>query len=141
MVERRRHGTGNIRPTIRREIAEEVHTYIVCYLILQVNTEMATLESRMKADLARKDPNMSVTKQISSTICTILDPSIFKPLVIINVFTILQQISGTYVVVSYAVDLITDIGENFFITLANTEDISGANAKIPSQGCTCAVDP
>ncbi|XP_015430870.1 PREDICTED: facilitated trehalose transporter Tret1-like, partial [Dufourea novaeangliae] len=75
----------------------------------QVNTEMEILEARVKADLARKVTSMSWLEQIFTAISTILDPSILKPLTIINIFNILQLISGTYVVVFYAVELISDI--------------------------------
>ncbi|KZC09141.1 Facilitated trehalose transporter Tret1 [Dufourea novaeangliae] len=77
----------------------------------QVNTEMEILEARVKADLARKVTSMSWLEQIFTAISTILDPSILKPLTIINIFNILQLISGTYVVVFYAVELISDIGK------------------------------
>ncbi|XP_076242129.1 facilitated trehalose transporter Tret1-2 homolog [Calliopsis andreniformis] len=76
----------------------------------QVNAEIAILESRAKADLARKTTNVSWIERISSAIYAILDPSVLKPLIIINIFNILQQISGTYLVVFYAVDLVQDIG-------------------------------
>ncbi|XP_034184760.2 facilitated trehalose transporter Tret1-2 homolog isoform X2 [Osmia lignaria lignaria] len=78
----------------------------------QVNTEIAILEARAKTDLARMDLNMSLAEQASAAISTILDPSVLKPLTIINVFNLLQLISGTYVIVFYAVDLIADIGGN-----------------------------
>lgn len=72
---------------------------------------MAVLESRAKTDLARTATNMSWLEQISSAISTIFDPSVLKPLTIINIFNILQLISGTYVIVFYAVDLVEDIGK------------------------------
>ncbi|KOC58831.1 Facilitated trehalose transporter Tret1, partial [Habropoda laboriosa] len=78
--------------------------------IEQVNAEMAILEARVKADLARTATNMSWTEQISSAISTIFDPSVFKPLTIINIFNTLQLISGTYVIVFYGVNLVEDIG-------------------------------
>ncbi|XP_076179847.1 trehalose transporter 1-like protein [Ptiloglossa arizonensis] len=76
----------------------------------QVNTEIATLEARAKTDLAQKITSMSWLEQVSSAISTILDPSILKPLTIINIFNLLQLISGTYIIVFYAVDLVEDIG-------------------------------
>lgn len=39
-----------------------------------------------------------------------------KPLIIINVFNMMQVMSGTYIVVFYAVDLISGIGDNLFDT-------------------------
>ncbi|XP_076678894.1 facilitated trehalose transporter Tret1-2 homolog isoform X4 [Andrena cerasifolii] len=78
--------------------------------IEQVNAEVAVLEARAKTDLARTVTNVSWIEQVSSAIYTILDPSVLKPLTIINIFNILQLISGTYVVVFYAVDLVQDIG-------------------------------
>lgn len=61
------------------------------------------------------DVNMSLAEQASAAISTILDPSVLKPLTIINVFNLLQLISGTYVIVFYAVDLIADIGKSCLI--------------------------
>lgn len=40
---------------------------------------------------------------------TIKHPSVLKPLVLINLFNILQILSGTYLIVFYAVDIIIDI--------------------------------
>lgn len=40
---------------------------------------------------------------------TIKQPSVLKPLILINVFNILQILSGTYLIVFYAVDIITEI--------------------------------
>ncbi|XP_031836351.1 trehalose transporter 1-like protein isoform X2 [Nomia melanderi] len=76
----------------------------------QVNTEIAILEARVKADLARKIISTSYTDQMFSAISTILDPTILKPLIIINVFNILLLSSGTYIIVFYAVELISNIG-------------------------------
>ncbi|XP_076635527.1 facilitated trehalose transporter Tret1-2 homolog [Colletes latitarsis] len=76
----------------------------------QVNVELAALEARAKTDSARKVKNLSWLEQVSSAISTIVDPSILKPLTIINVFNILQLVSGTYIVVFYAVDIVNDIG-------------------------------
>ncbi|CAK9815689.1 Facilitated trehalose transporter Tret1 [Anthophora plagiata] len=78
--------------------------------IEQVNAEMAILEARVKTDLARTTTNMSWLEQLSSGISIIFDPSVFKPLTIINIFNTLQLISGTYVIVFYAVYLVEDIG-------------------------------
>lgn len=39
----------------------------------------------------------------------IRQPSVLKPLILINVFNILQILSGTYLMVFYAVDIITEI--------------------------------
>ncbi|CAK9832942.1 Facilitated trehalose transporter Tret1 [Anthophora retusa] len=78
--------------------------------IEQVNAEMAILEARVKTDLARTATNMSWLEQISSAVSIIFDPSVFKPLTIINIFNTLQLISGTYVIVFYAVYLVEDIG-------------------------------
>lgn len=39
----------------------------------------------------------------------IMQPSVLKPLILINAFNILQILSGTYLIVFYAVDIITEI--------------------------------
>ncbi|KAK1137416.1 hypothetical protein K0M31_001926 [Melipona bicolor] len=71
---------------------------------------MGILEARMKTDLAQIATNMSWLEKMSSVISTLLDSSVFKPLTIINIFNILQLISGTFVIIFYAVNLIEDIG-------------------------------
>ncbi|KAK9298249.1 hypothetical protein QLX08_008337 [Tetragonisca angustula] len=76
----------------------------------QVNAEMGILEARMKTDLARIATNMSWFEKISCVVSTLLDSGVFKPLTIINIFNILQLISGTFVIIFYAVNLIEDIG-------------------------------
>ncbi|OAD58904.1 Facilitated trehalose transporter Tret1 [Eufriesea mexicana] len=78
----------------------------------QVEVEMEILQERAKADLARRVVDTSRIERISSAISTLLDPGVLKPLTIINIFNILQLISGTFVIVFYAVDLIEDIGGN-----------------------------
>ena len=74
---------------------------------------MGILEAQMKT--ARITTNMSWLEKISSVISTLLDPGVFKPLTIINIFNVLQLISGTFVIVFYAVNLIEDIGKGILI--------------------------
>ncbi|XP_076748724.1 facilitated trehalose transporter Tret1-2 homolog [Xylocopa sonorina] len=75
----------------------------------QVNAEMLILEARAKADLIQTSTNTSWLKKISSAISTLLDPSVFKPLTIINIFNALHLIGGTFVTIFYAVNIITEI--------------------------------
>lgn len=51
--------------------------------------------------------NRSHTSQ--SVFSIIKQPSVLKPLILINVFNVLQILSGTYLIVFYAVDIITEI--------------------------------
>lgn len=46
----------------------------------------------------------------------LLAPQVLKPLLIINVFNVMQVMSGTYIVVFYAVDVIAGMGDNLFDT-------------------------
>lgn len=58
---------------------------------------------------------------------TMRQPSVLKPLVLINVFNILQILSGTYLIVFYAVDIIMDIcnfGDEFQISLQQSAVIT-----------------
>lgn len=71
---------------------------------------MEILETRAKIDAARM-ANTSLIEKKSSVISTLLDPSVFKPLTIINIFNFLQLLSGTFIMVFYAVDLVTSIGK------------------------------
>lgn len=83
-------------------------------LINQMTTEVELLDANIKADLARKPVNTSFKKKIFSAISTIRDPGVWKPLIIINIFNMLQLSSGTYIIVFYAVDMIKDLGEKEF---------------------------
>jgi hypothetical protein len=76
--------------------------------------EITLLEARMHADLAEKPANTSLKNRISSAVSMIRDPGVLKPLIIINVFNVLQLMSGTYIIVFYAVDMVRDIGEKGF---------------------------
>lgn len=76
----------------------------------QVNTEIAILEARAKADVAQKSLGTSFGQRVASILRTVARPDVLKPLSIINIFNVLQLISGTYVIVFYAVDLVQDIG-------------------------------
>lgn len=71
---------------------------------------MEILESRAKLDATRM-ANTSLFEKKSSVISTLLDPSVFKPLTIINIFNFLQLLSGTFIMVFYAVNLVTNIGK------------------------------
>ncbi|CAL1680465.1 unnamed protein product [Lasius platythorax] len=78
--------------------------------IEQVNAEIALLNMGMRAELTEKPANVSLRKRISSAVSIMRDPGVLKPLIIINIFNILQLSSGTYIIVFYAVDIIKDIG-------------------------------
>jgi len=82
-------------------------------LFEQTDTEITLLEARMHAELAEKPAcQASLKKRISSAVSMIGDPGVLKPLIIINVFNVLQLMSGTYIIVFYAVDMVRDIGED-----------------------------
>ncbi|XP_032672175.1 facilitated trehalose transporter Tret1-2 homolog [Odontomachus brunneus] len=79
----------------------------------QTNTEVTILEMRIKADLVEKQTqnmNASLRQRIFSAVSMIRDPRVLKPLIIINIFNMLQLFSGTYVIVFYAVHLVQDVG-------------------------------
>ncbi|XP_015603402.1 facilitated trehalose transporter Tret1-2 homolog [Cephus cinctus] len=78
--------------------------------IVQVNTEIALLEARAKADVARISSTASLSQQATSAISKILNPGVLKPLAIINIFNFLQILSGTYVIVFYGVNIISKLG-------------------------------
>ncbi|XP_014484649.1 PREDICTED: facilitated trehalose transporter Tret1-2 homolog [Dinoponera quadriceps] len=79
----------------------------------QANAEVVMMEARVKADLVEKQrqvEKISLRQRVSSVMSVIRDPGVLKPLIIINVFNLLQLCSGTYVIVFYAVNLVQDIG-------------------------------
>lgn len=82
----------------------------------QVNLELTILENRSNTDLFIKKNKSKINiikliTNITSGIKTnIFHSEIIKPLVIINLFFLLQVLSGTYLIVFYGVDIIRDIG-------------------------------
>ncbi|XP_067211130.1 facilitated trehalose transporter Tret1-2 homolog isoform X2 [Linepithema humile] len=76
----------------------------------QMCKEITFLNTRMETDLDERPANISLKERIFSAVSTIRDPGVLKPLVIINVFNMLQLSSGTYIIVFYAVDMVKDIG-------------------------------
>lgn len=57
--------------------------------------------------IERFENETQTQKKISTA--TLLHPGVIKPLVIINVFNVLQILSGTYLIVFYAVDILQNI--------------------------------
>ncbi|KAH0567402.1 hypothetical protein KQX54_009540, partial [Cotesia glomerata] len=79
----------------------------------QIAAEMSDLISRTKQDDMRASSSVSTSfrERLSETKAKIVHPGVLKPLIIINVFLVLQAFSGTYIIVYYGVDLIQDIGK------------------------------
>lgn len=79
--------------------------------------ELTILENRSNTDLflKKKKSKINIIKMInnitSSLKTNIFHSEIIKPLVIINLFFLLQVLSGTYLIVFYGVDIIRDIGK------------------------------
>lgn len=64
----------------------------------------------MKATIENIETEKHNRSHTSQSIWSIIkQPSVLKPLILINVFNILQILSGTYLIVFYAVDIITEI--------------------------------
>lgn len=72
----------------------------------KVKTELIDLVKRMNDEKNNSKPNESLW-------VTCRGPDVIKPMIIINGFHILLIFSGTYLVVFYAVDIITDLGVDF----------------------------
>ncbi|CAD6214772.1 GSCOCG00004209001-RA-CDS [Cotesia congregata] len=79
----------------------------------KLKSEMSDLISRTKQDDMRASSTVSASfrERLSETKAKIVHPGVLKPLIIINVFLVLQAFSGTYIIVYYGVDLIQDIGK------------------------------
>lgn len=60
--------------------------------------------------IQRLEMENQTQKKLSTN--TLLQPEVVKPLIIINVFNILQILSGTYLIVLYAVDILKNIQGN-----------------------------
>lgn len=69
-------------------------------MFLQAKTETEHLIHRFENE---------TQNQKKITTAALLQPEVVKPLIIINVFNILQILSGTYLIVFYAVDLLKNI--------------------------------
>ncbi|XP_058458850.1 facilitated trehalose transporter Tret1 isoform X2 [Malaya genurostris] len=69
---------------------------------IQAKSELLQLIERFQIE-TREDKNTGIWKSLTRV-------SLIKPLIIINGFHILQILSGTYLVVFYAVDIISDMG-------------------------------
>ena len=75
---------------------------------LRDSDEKAAIELKETIEHIESEKNNRSYKS-QSLLSTIMQPSVLKPLILINVFNILQILSGTYLMVFYAVDIITEI--------------------------------
>lgn len=69
---------------------------------------MAKFELKQTIEHVESEKNNRSHKS-QSLLSIIKQPSVLKPLILINVFNVLQILSGTYLIVFYAVDIITEI--------------------------------
>nr|CAH7737889.1 unnamed protein product [Callosobruchus chinensis] len=67
------------------------------------NERVQSTKSDEKSALLRIKNNLSVYKQ----------PTVYKPLVILIIIFLIQQLSGAYVIIFYAIDIFRDIGGHF----------------------------
>lgn len=79
---------------------------------LRDSEEMANAELKQTIEHIESEKNNRNHKS-QSFLNIIKQPSVLKPLILINVFNILQILSGTYLIVFYAVDIITEISGGF----------------------------
>lgn len=75
---------------------------------LRNSEETARAELKQTIDNIEKEKN-DRSQRSQSLWSTIKQPSVLKPLILINAFNVLQILSGTYLIVFYAVDIITEI--------------------------------
>lgn len=83
-------------------------SHIAALAWLRNSDEIACVELKAtieKIELERSNQD----KRCQSLLSTIMQPSVLKPLILINAFNMLQILSGTYLIVFYAVDIITEI--------------------------------
>lgn len=69
----------------------------------QAQRELHELISAREKEKARGDENITF-------LTTVTRPPVLKPLLLINAFNMLQILSGSYVVIFYAVDIVKDAG-------------------------------
>ena len=79
-----------------------------------------TAKSELKQTIEHIESEKNNRSNKSQSLWSIIkQPSVLKPLILINVFNVLQILSGTYLIVFYAVDIITEIcnfGDNMEIS-------------------------
>jgi hypothetical protein len=69
-----------------------------------------TAKNELKQTIEHIENEKNNRKHTSQSFFSIIkQPSVLKPLILINVFNVLQILSGTYLIVFYAVDIITEI--------------------------------
>ncbi|CRK96153.1 CLUMA_CG009582, isoform A [Clunio marinus] len=68
-----------------------------------------TAKAELKETIERIENEKNQIDKSQSLERVITQPSVLKPLILINVFNVLQILSGTYIIVFYAVDIITEI--------------------------------
>lgn len=82
--------------------AEQALKWLRCNNIA-VHTELQELIRRCENENVNSSTNESILKACSKS-------SVLKPLLIINIFHIMMILSGTYLIVFYAVDIISEFG-------------------------------
>lgn len=75
---------------------------------LRDSDETAKIELKQTIEHIESEKN-NRSHRSQSFLSIIKQPSVLKPLILINVFNVLQILSGTYLIVFYAVDIITEI--------------------------------
>lgn len=77
--------------------------YFICYNFFQARTEAEHLIERQNIE------SKSSSKNLKTSLGVLFRPEVMIPFVIINIFNILQIFSGTYIIVFYAVDILSHI--------------------------------
>lgn len=80
---------------------EDINIFDILYFAFKAKLELQQLINRVENESLHKS---------KTSFKTLLEPQVLKPLLIINVFNIVQVFSGTYLIVFYAVDIISHIG-------------------------------
>lgn len=76
---------------------------------LEENTNIFYLQAKKETEHLIQRLEIEAQNQKKLSKATLLQPEVVKPLIIINVFNILQILSGTYLIVFYAVDILQNI--------------------------------
>lgn len=84
--------------------------------MFQAERETEELVSRIQNENSQHtmyNSNGSLLNSTQTYFKMLLKPQVLKPFIIINIFNIMQTLSGTYLVVFYAVDIISHIGDGY----------------------------
>ncbi|XP_065155168.1 facilitated trehalose transporter Tret1-like [Atheta coriaria] len=94
--------------------------------VIQAKQELQELVSRVESTDSSDSSTCSTWKLL-------LQPSALKPFIIINVFNVMQVLSGTYLIVFYAVDILSSLGQSSEPTITSVNLTANITSNLPQN--------